>query len=224
MLIQLLSNLITKKKIITLIIGFAVLVLVLGVIFIFQKNSVKIYNDVEVKRTITENYTNIPGQAVSISSGDDASNISIKGNFIAKQASLKGTDAFGNEFIRIDGKTYFKGEDSKWKLSEKPLYEYESNILLHPEWIQLKTRQTDEKIEGKKYLKYDVVFEKPDQDIAQTFSQEQLEAIQLKGSIWIDPERMIIKKLNLMQGSQEASKIAIDYTTLSNAPEIKAPM
>lgn len=124
------------------------------------------------------------------------------------------------EIIKVKDTIYTQSSSEKpWQVNE-PAFEPISNIITHPEYIQIKDRLNDL---GNDF-QYSVLFEKPNQKVFAQMSKEQLDNLRLTGTILVDKTTYRLKQMKLHQGTDISKEITIDYTVNGNPAVIAVPV
>lgn len=164
-------------------------------------------------------------KATVMLNGNLAPNGDFQGKYEINQPAQKDQPAIKSsiEIIKIGTDVYIK-EAKDDTFQKKDSYSIiELNILAHPEDIQIQSQLADQKIDGVTYSQYNILFEKPDQEIIKTMSQEQLDNLRISGTILVRKDNFQLKQMKLHQGKDDNNSFTIDYSVLDSAPKIEVP-
>lgn len=125
--------------------------------------------------------------------------------------------------IKVGSDTYTKNEQDQTYQKNDKMFAYQLNIMAHPEDIQIQGQMPDQKVDGIVYSQYQIIFEKPGQEIVKEMSQELLDNIRMTGTILLHKQTLILKQMKLHQGKEEKASFTINYTPTDSAPKIEPP-
>ena len=223
-----------NQKKVYLIIAFIILLIGLSIVYAFRISDINKYskNLPEINQTIITNFLTKKAYDTVLSSPTEK----IEGKFV-NPSLFEGDHQIGSKaesgnmsytkdysIIKVDNENFIKkdGEES-YKKNEDSSVSYILNMITHPDWIQIQKRLADQKIDGVTYLQYEIFFEKPDQEIVKTMSQEQLENLRIYGTILVKKDNFQLKQIKLHQGKNTETTFLIEYSPLENAPVIEKP-
>lgn len=203
----------------SIILAMAMIIVVLFYIKDYRQYSTDLHS---LQQRIISGYKSSFGYNVSLSQ----SNVKIEGklnpegSFVGKIHS--GDSALG-DVIQKDAKVYIKEAGSeKWSGDNKN-YLAEINMISHPEYIQLQKRLRDVYRDNKTYLHYEILFEKPNQEVVKLIPPSQLEELRIYGDVLIEKTSLKLYEINLHYGKKGKNTMTIHYTPLVDLPQIKIP-
>jgi len=200
------------------------IVLVIGLIIIYLINRTGLPN--LSNKELLDKFNKNPSYDISL----DNQSASIKGSYSTPK-SFQGdyyTKAKGTQTDKPDYKIVVVDDkkqiiDSQDKAIDNPNFLLiETNIISHPEYINVLEPVSREVADNITYIKYNVIFEKTDPDINKSVPPDIHSDLVYRGYILVNEKTKILKKLVLSQKSNP-SEITIDYTALNKKVEINLP-
>lgn len=215
-----------KQKIIGIIIA-SILLVGVGILLTTILQNRKFANTNVIEKELVNRFQKKPSYDFSVSTivqPDSKPTVIFKGSLNTNK-DVDGTYTISGKDYKVlsnDSKVYMKSADDKDWQDGKPII-YEVNVSTHPEWIQIQKRLPDVVANKVRYLQYSVIFEKPDQEMVKNMPQEVLDSLQIRGSVLLEKDKLLLKSMKLHQGKDENGSYDIEYIASNKNISVKLP-